>query len=93
MLPNKSVMNTNEIQIKVLLFGACREAAGQEELACTLPAPATVAAAWAHLKQLHPVLAGYERSALFAVNEEHARPAQGLQDGDTVAVFPPVSGG
>lgn len=86
-------MNTSEIHIKVLLFGACREAAGQEELACTLPASATVAAAWAHLKQLHPVLAGFERSALFAVNEEHARQDQGLQDGDTVAVFPPVSGG
>ncbi len=86
-------MNTGEIQIKVLLFGACREAAGLEELTCTLPSPATVAAAWAQIKQLHPVLAGFERSALFAVNEEHARATQSLQDGDTVAVFPPVSGG
>lgn len=81
------------IEITVLLFGACREAAGIDQMACRLDAPADVAAAWRTLKQKHAVLAGFERSALFAVNEEHARLDQPLRDGDTVAVFPPVSGG
>ena len=82
-----------QIEITVLLFGACREAAGVDQLACCLDDPADVAAAWRAVKQRHAALAGFERSALFAVNEEHARPDQALRDGDTVAIFPPVSGG
>jgi len=84
---------TNLIRVHVLLFGACREAAGSSELEFELTAPATVNAAFAALTQQLPQLAHYERSALFAVNEEHARPHQALRNGDTLAIFPPVSGG
>ncbi|MFN0086896.1 MAG: MoaD/ThiS family protein [Blastocatellia bacterium] len=83
----------NQIKINVLLFGACREAAGAEELVCEIDGPADVSAAWSALKGRVPSLAGFERSALFAVNEEHARGTDPLKDGDTLAVFPPVSGG
>lgn len=86
-------MTETKIKINVLLFGACREAANTGELVCELAAPATVAQAWEALAQLHPALAGYAAHALFAVNEEHARSNHALQDGDTLAVFPPVSGG
>ncbi len=81
------------MKIHVLLFGACREAAGAEEMVCEIEEPADVAAAWAALKGRVPALAGFEKSALFAVNEEHARATDALRDGDTLAVFPPVSGG
>jgi molybdopterin converting factor subunit 1 len=86
-------MSEASIQIQVLLFGACRESANLDELACDLAAPATVADAWTALKSLHPALSLYERNALFAVNEEHAPRTQALQAGDTLAIFPPVSGG
>lgn len=86
-------MTPDKIQIQVLLFGACRESAGVSETVCELPSPADVAAAWAALKAQHPSLTAYERSALFAVNEEHAQRAQALQSGDVLAIFPPVSGG
>jgi molybdopterin converting factor subunit 1 len=85
-------MNTT-IHINLLLFGACREAAGLGESVCEVAAPADVASAWADIKRRFPALAGFERSALFAVNEEHARKTDPLRDGDTLAVFPPVSGG
>jgi len=86
-------MSGNAIKINVLLFGACREVAGISEFCFALTAPADVASAWGELKTRFPNLEKFERSALFAVNEEHARKDQPLQDGDTLAVFPPVSGG
>jgi sulfur-carrier protein len=86
-------MNSGKIKINVLLFGACREVAGAGELNCNLMSPADVAGAWNEIKTRFPNLEKFERSALFAVNEEHARKDQPLKDGDTLAVFPPVSGG
>jgi molybdopterin converting factor subunit 1 len=81
------------IEITVLLFGACREAAGIDEVRIGLGQPANAAAAWAEIKNRYPSLGRFERSALVAINEEHARMDQPLADGDTLAIFPPVSGG
>lgn len=86
-------MSQGAIKIKVLLFGACRETAGVSEIDCELTAPATAASAWAAIKQQFAELERFERSALVAINEEHARMDQTLKDGDTLAIFPPVSGG
>ena len=87
------MMNEASINITVLLFGACREAAGVSELHCDLTAPATAATAWAAVARRFPALASFERRALVAINEEHALREQSLRDGDTLAIFPPVSGG
>jgi len=86
-------MNSDRIKINVLLFGACREAVGIGELDCDLAQPVDVAGAWNEIKTRFPNLEKFERTALFAVNEEHSRKDQPLEDGDTLAVFPPVSGG
>lgn len=86
-------MNQDALNITVLLFGACKEVAGVSELHYELVAPATAATAWAELKRQFADLERFERSALVAVNEEHAQRNQPLKDGDTVAIFPPVSGG
>lgn len=86
-------MSDSVIKIKVLLFGSCREVAGASELNFDLTPPADVAGAWEEIKTRFPNLEKFERSALFAVNEEHVRKEQPLEDGDTLAIFPPVSGG
>ena len=38
-------------------------------------------------------LSGKKDSLLVAVNEEYCRPDRPLEEGDTLAIFPPVSGG
>ena len=86
-------MREETITVTVLMFGACRETAGTAEWRCDLRQPATAASAWAEVKRTFPSLTGFERNALFAVNEEHARMEHPLKDGDTLAIFPPVSGG
>ena len=88
-----NLMGMETINIEVLLFGACKEVARVSELRFELTAPATAATAWTELKRRFADLERFERSALIAVNEEHARRDHPLKDGDTVAIFPPVSGG
>ncbi|NDD64260.1 MAG: MoaD/ThiS family protein [Acidobacteria bacterium] len=80
--------------INLLLFGACREAVtGQSEMCLEVAAPSDVRAVWQELVRRHPALGRFDLNVLFAVNEEYARIDQELVDGDTLAIFPPVSGG
>lgn len=81
------------IKITILFFGAYREMAGIDKLECEIVAPAEVAHAFTKITQQIPALSNFERHALFAVNEEYARRNHSLHDGDTLAIFPPVSGG
>jgi len=81
------------IKITALLFGQAREAVGAGQLEIEVAPPATVAVAFAALVARHPKLAPMERSLLFAINEEYAGREQALNDGDQLAVLPPVSGG
>lgn len=83
----------NQIRIRVLFFGAARDTAAQNPYELSIDTPVTVAGAFTALIQAFPDLKRFERSLLFAVNQEYASREQLLQDNDELAVFPPVSGG
>jgi molybdopterin converting factor subunit 1 len=81
------------MRVTVQLFARLRELAGQSELSCDVPAGATIATVWKELVAGHPALEPFGRSVSCALNEDFARMAASVRDGDTVAFLPPVSGG
>jgi len=84
---------TNAVNIRVLFFGAARDAVEANELDLAVEAPATVSNAFESLKTRFSGLERFGRSLLFAVNQEYATPETELKENDELAVFPPVSGG
>jgi len=81
------------MNIRVLFFGAARDAVGANQMELALEAPATVSSAFQSLKDRFEKLERFGRSLLFAVNQEYATPDTQLKENDELAVFPPVSGG
>lgn len=82
------------MKISVLYFAAVRDLVGRDEEPLDLPEGVrTIEALAAHLKLLHPALEGRLGYVRFARNEEFAAMSDGVTDGDTVALIPPVAGG
>ncbi|HEX8501332.1 MAG TPA: molybdenum cofactor biosynthesis protein MoaE [Pyrinomonadaceae bacterium] len=88
-----SARGGREVRVRVLFFGAARDAAA-DELTLSLPAGATARGAFERLLAEYPLLARFRSSLLVAVNQEYARDLEVvLKEGDELALFPPVSGG
>ena len=85
--------SAESVRVKVLFFGAARDAVGQPEVELLLDNYDTSANALAQLIDKYPTLRRFGRSLLVAVNQEYARGETTLKNGDELAVFPPVSGG
>jgi molybdopterin converting factor subunit 1 len=83
----------DQVKIRVLFFGAARDAVEATSMELSLDAPATVSSAFRKLAEKFSDLERFGRSLLFAVNQEYATPETRLQENDELAVFPPVSGG
>ena len=82
------------MKVVVLYFAALRELLGiSEETIVDVSGPLPVHAFAELLGQRHPVLVPRLASVRFAVNESFASASDPIEDGDTVALIPPVSGG
>jgi molybdopterin synthase catalytic subunit len=82
------------MEINVLLFATLKDAAGTARLPLALPGDqATVADVRRALAARFPGMAAQLEAAVAAVNEEFAFADNAVQPGDSVAFFPPVSGG
>jgi molybdopterin converting factor subunit 1 len=80
--------------ITVKLFAILKDKAGKSELEIT-NSPATMSDLLQQIRQEYPALSDIlsRGSVLIAVNQEFAKPDARLNDGDEVALMPPVSGG
>jgi molybdopterin converting factor subunit 1 len=79
-----------KMRVRVLYFGVLKESLGRESEQVELAEGARVADLMARYEDGN---ADWMRSIAVAVNQEYARAADVLRDGDEVALLPPVSGG
>jgi len=80
------------VNVHVRLFASYREAAGVGHLQLELPPGSTVKDAIAEIARRHPLITE-GRKVVIAKNREYVTADAALDDGDEVALIPPVSGG
>lgn len=83
----------NVMQIRVLFFGILKDVTGRAEQHVRVEQGTNIRGLFAELLMQHPRLANHRASVMFSRNREFADDAARLEDGDEVALLPPVSGG
>ena len=82
-----------QLNLELLLFTDVAQICGTDRLPLTCPPDSTVEHLLGLVIDAHPDLAARRASLAVAVNERYVDRDHRLQDGDTVALIPPVSGG
>jgi molybdopterin converting factor small subunit len=80
------------MQVRVVAFAAARELIGSS-LDLALPPEARVRDAWRALERAYPALSAHALSMRLARNGRLATDDEQLNEGDEIAVLPPVGGG
>jgi len=86
-------MNPLCVKIRIQLFAAAREIAGSDALELDVPQNATIRDVRDQLVVAVPLLKPLVNSLLWAVNNQYAGDDRAVSASDTIACFPPVSGG
>ena len=81
------------LKVTVRLFAGYRDRVGQRSLSLELPGEATVGFLAGEILRLYPDLTRDPDGLVVAVNDEYRDHGFALEDGDEVALIPPVSGG
>ena len=81
------------MQITVIYLGGSRSQSGTKSETIELKEGDTLSVAIARVSAAHPALVPYLGSVRWAINHEFATPQSILNDGDEVALIPPVQGG
>lgn len=82
------------MNVKILLFATLKDLAGKSNLTLNLPGDSgTIDDVRAALVAQYPKMEANVKASIAAVNEEYAFAGEQVRDGDSIAFFPPVSGG
>ena len=81
------------VKVAVRFFALYRERAGRTSMPLELPKNSTVGDLIAHVRNIFPLLAPPDVDIVAAVNAEYVEGDRVLNQGDEVALIPPVSGG
>jgi molybdopterin converting factor subunit 1 len=82
------------VTVRILYFAALRDAVGlSEELVLVPHGVRTVGDLAGHLASLHPAYGERRSHVRVARNEAFAADEEALEDGDVIALIPPVAGG
>ncbi|KAA3661396.1 MAG: molybdopterin converting factor subunit 1 [Calditrichaeota bacterium] len=79
--------------VEVLFFAMLRDVTQHDLLKYDLRTECTVDELVHQLYAEYPGLNKYKKIVRFAVNGEYCDPSQILNDGDEIALIPPISGG
>ncbi|UCG68584.1 MAG: MoaD/ThiS family protein [Thermoplasmata archaeon] len=74
-------------------FASYREAVGKEEIEINVIEKANISDLFDELKKILPKLGSLSETLIVSVNKEYASYDTILNEGDEVALLPPVSGG
>lgn len=88
-----SVAASPTVSVRVLLFAAYAEAAGQHEVVLSVSETATVADVIGAFRKAHPTADRLPPRPLVAVNQVHATLDSTVHAGDEIALLPPMAGG
>lgn len=81
------------MRVRVLFFGQLKDLVGLSSDEIDLPAGSNLETVFLHYSSQEPRLAEMAGSVAMARNLRFAHPSEAIEDGDEVAVMPPVSGG
>ncbi len=81
------------MRIRVLFFGQLRDIVGKATDEAEVESGAQLETVFRHYASKHPRLAAMASSVAMARNQRFAPPSETVEDGDEVAIMPPVSGG
>jgi MoaD family protein len=81
------------LKVRAEFYSRLREITGASSVDITLPEGANVRELMEKLFSNHPRLRDFEKSMLFGIGLEFVDLEHVLEEGDTIAIMPPVQGG
>jgi MoaE-MoaD fusion protein len=87
------MLTSDKMQVRLLFFATLKDIVGAREMQLEVPVGVTIADVLTHLEGNYPRIKEYRQVVLTAINEEYVDQNTQVEDGDELAIFPPVSGG